>query len=75
MNATANPPQILYQPHTATKIQKISLHIGPSASSLSSSSVSTLNPLNSLPVNANKYTVLFVAGNKSVQTFIGLDNQ
>ena len=60
LNATANPPQRLYQPHSAP-------NIGRSASS--SSSVPAVNPTNASPEITQEYTVPFVAKSNAVKTF------
>ena len=67
-NATANPAETLYQSLSAP-------NIGPSVSGHSFSSVPTVNPINPSPVFLQHYTVLFLARNKSLKTFDGLDNQ
>ena len=68
LNATANLSRSLCQPHTAA-------NIGPTASVLSSSSVQTKSPTNHPPIITQKYTGLFVAMNKSSETFDGFDDQ
>ena len=67
LNATLIPFQTLYQPHTK-------LNIEPTASLPLSSSVPTVNPMNRLPANSENSTVHFVAMNRSVKTFDGLDH-
>ena len=66
--ASANPLQTFYQSHTAP-------NICPSASLFSSCSVPTVNPMNPPPVNTQNYTVPFIASNKSLKNFVGLDHQ
>ena len=66
LNPTAIQCQILYQTHTAP-------NVGPS--SFLFSLPSSVNPLSICFVNRQNYTVIFVAMNKSVKTFCGLDHQ
>ena len=66
LNATASQCQTLNQTHTAPDL-------GPSA--FFPSSFSTVNPIISSSENTKNYTVPFVAMNKSVKTFDGLDHQ
>ena len=64
----ANPSQTRNQLHTT-------LNIDSSASLLSSSSVSFVNPRNLPFVTTQNNTELFVALNVSVKNFVGLDHQ
>ena len=66
LNATVNRSQTLYQPQTAPNI---------SLPAILPSSSSTVVPTNHSSVNTQNYTVPFVAMNKSVKTFVGLDHQ
>ena len=66
LNDTANPCRTLYQPHSANVI-------GPSA--ILFSSPSSVNTRNLSPVFTKDYSVPFVAMNKSVKTFDGLEHQ
>ena len=67
LNATIIPSQTLNRPQSAPFIR-------PSAFLPSSSSLPTVNPINSSPVVAQNYTVPLVAMNKSLKTFDGLDH-
>ena len=75
LNATANPSQMLYEPHATPNIQPISYNIGPSATLFSSSSVPNVKTIKRPPKKTQTNTVPFVAMNKSVKTFDGLDHQ
>ena len=66
LNATSNQGQTLHQPHNSPKR-------GPSAFLPSSSS--TVFPVNPFSVSTRNYSVPFLAMNKSVKTFDGLDHQ
>ena len=64
LNATANPSQTLYQPHTSP-------NIGPSA--ILPSSPSTVNPMNPSSVNTLNYAIPFAAKNKCVKRVMYLN--
>ena len=66
LNATANQCQTLYQPYISPKKSPSAILFSPS---------STVGPINSSFVNIQFHTVHFVALNKSVKTFDGLDHQ
>ena len=66
LNATTNPSQSFYQPHTAANIH-------PSANLGSSSFVIAVNPIKFSSFFTQIHSVLFNAGNKSVKTIDGLD--
>ena len=75
LNATANPPQKLYQPHVTPNIQNTSNNFGPSASVLSPSSFPTVNPINPPPVNTENSALLCVDMNESSKILERLDHQ
>ena len=66
LNSSAHPCQTLHQPHTAPNI---------SPSATLSLSISTVNPIKPFSAVKPNYSVLFVATNKSVIIFFGLDHQ
>ena len=66
LNATANPCQTLYQPHTAPNM---------GLSATLPSSISSVTPINPSPAITQNYNVLFLTVKKSVIFSDGLNHQ